>query len=64
MGQTTDEETRYIEWKAELDRYLSERLMGLNSDDLPDRDYRSMFADGYGADEAALEILQEEGLYD
>ena len=45
-------------WMAAVDKIISDRFMGLTSDDLPDYNYSDMHSDGATPKEAAEEAIE------
>lgn len=46
-------EARFEEWMSRVNQLISEKLGGLDSNDLPDQCYRDWFEDGVSAKMAA-----------
>lgn len=52
----------FKEWLAEVNTFLV-ALCGMGSDDLPDQDYWNMWNDEVDPEDAATEILDNEGFF-
>lgn len=51
----------FEQWMRKVDAEIAERLLGLTSSDLPDKCYRDMYETDMTPEEAAAEVLEEEG---
>jgi len=53
----------FDKWMTKVDAKL-EKVAMVTSDDLPDQDWMGMFEDEVAPDEAAMEVLEDEGFGD
>jgi Family of unknown function (DUF5419) len=48
----------FTQWMAEVDEYIAVRYMGVDSNDLPDQNYRDWFDDGLSSTRAAKRAIR------